>query len=60
MEVPGVVEDRHAQLDRQLDDGEDHRVGAPIFVVELDPDEPAVLDAAADLLERLVLEPGFT
>ena len=55
MAVPGVVEDRHAELDRQLDDREDDRIGAPVFVIQLDPDEPVVPHAPADLLERLPL-----
>ena len=36
-------------------------LGAEVLVVELDTDEPAILDTAADLVHRLLgLQPGFT
>src|SRR5262249_311461 len=44
MRMPGVVEDRHAQLDRQLDNREDDRLGASIFIIELDADESVLVD----------------
>jgi len=56
--VPGVVKDRHAQRDRLFHDGPDDRVGAFVLVVQLDPDEAVLLDAAAHLVNRLALVAG--
>ena len=48
-----MVQDRHAQLGRQLHNGNDHRLGTGVFVVKLDADKPALSYAAADFLQRL-------
>ena len=57
MRVPGVVEDRHSQRNRQLNNREHDRVGTTVFVVKLDADE-ALVDPAADLAQGLMLIAG--
>lgn len=49
-----MVKDRNAEADAELDEREDYGLIGLIVVVELDADEAAVLDEAADIVERLV------
>src|SRR5438045_2079568 len=46
-----MVQNRYAQLDRELHDRENHRLARPVIVVELDPNEATIVDTVPDFIE---------